>query len=299
MDLMKLRFVAAGVLVVGAGAGLYALTRPNKVADKPVEAVDLQTQKAEKKKKEFLEAAAKYREMRALRNQKAEAPKNEVPTQVTNLRAIDRAVLDRLQRPAPEKDTLDVMPRDLAKVDLGVVTDNLTGKQEVRRVYLDLNRDGRRDEDWIVEGTEIKRRASPLDGPRGVEEEYKLEADGWALVKGTGAAAMQEPVARKPPPAPVELRDLDRRILGVVTQPPSFEGRINRDFASGQPARVQLVKNHRKTAIERVQIDFDRDEEWDELWFVRGKEVSRSVSPEDDGNYSERFALKNGKWQHM
>jgi len=82
------------------------------------------------------------------------------------------------------------------------------------------------------------------------------------------------------------------RLLGVRRQ--GFY-----EHLAGQPARVQLVKNHRKTAIERVQIDFDRDEEWDELWFVRGKEVSRSVSPEDDGNYSERFALKNGKWQHM
>jgi hypothetical protein len=297
MDSKNLRFVAAGVLVAGAGAGLYLLTRPQKTDDKPAEAVDLKGDKPKKKSKEQLAAIARYKEMQRLRNEKEEAPKKEDPAQISKLRAIDRAILDRLAAPAPSARANDIFPRELAEVDLAVVTDNLTGKTEVRRVYIDLNRDGKNDEEWIVHGTEVTRTASPLPGAGGRVDHYKLEGDGWTLTEGTGLTAMQEPVAPTPPPPPIDLRDLDRQILGVVAAPANIQGRVARDITSGKPMRVQVFKNYNQTAVERVQIDFDRDDQWDEKWSVRGQEVSRAVSPKDDGKYSERYALKNGKWQ--
>ncbi len=103
------------------------------------------------------------------------------------------------------------------------------------------------------------------------------------------------PVARKVSAATHRAaeRDIDELIMR------GMNAQVWRDIYPDKPYRIDLFNDdgHGRVAgsywVQRVQIDFDRDNRWDEKWkrvMRRGTVVTvRRVSPADDGHYTETY----------
>ncbi len=52
--------------------------------------------------------------------------------------------------------------------------------------------------------------------------------------------------------------------------------------------------------MNRLKVDLDRDERWDESWTIEPDgadlKVKRQVSPTDDGTYTVELRLQHGRW---
>lgn len=95
------------------------------------------------------------------------------------------------------------------------------------------------------------------------------------------------------------FRPMDKAIMDLVAQ--NISGDKVKDAFPGQAYKVSLYKDAGETGVNRVKIDYDRDEKWDEKWTITregGKEqVKRQVSPtDDDKTYSEEYRLREGSW---
>lgn len=100
----------------------------------------------------------------------------------------------------------------------------------------------------------------------------------------------KEPEAAPPRPAPkVPLRPVDELLIAV------FEGRGVSPGQNLMPdgPRVDLSEE-RNGSLARV--DLDRDGSWDEVWSIRLDEIVRYVSPQDDGELTDRYSWMNGEW---
>lgn len=122
--------------------------------------------------------------------------------------------------------------------------------------------------------------------------------------------AGQAPPAAKPPPAgqppaaqpaaggaTQALRPMDQAILDRAHQ--GISGDKVKDAFPGQAYKVNLYAEG-GTAVNRVKIDLDRDEKWDEKWTIStegGQEqVKRQIAPNDDEQYTIEYRLRAGSW---
>lgn len=94
------------------------------------------------------------------------------------------------------------------------------------------------------------------------------------------------------------LRPMDKEILERLSG--AAAGDKVKDAFPGKPYKVNLYKENGATKFNRVKIDLDRDDKWDEKWSVdddAGQEVvKRQVAPNDDEKYTDEFRLKAGAW---
>ena len=99
--------------------------------------------------------------------------------------------------------------------------------------------------------------------------------------------------------SPDALRSMDREILARVAQ--GISGDKAKDAVRGRPWKVNLYQDAGQARVNRLKIDLDRDEKWDEKWtFVTdgGREVvKRQVAPNDDEAYTLEFLLDGEKWR--
>jgi hypothetical protein len=107
-------------------------------------------------------------------------------------------------------------------------------------------------------------------------------------------AAIEPPPEEEPVAAAstVPLRPVDELLLGVFAGNEVPEGR---DVMPDGP-RVTLTKTPDGHG---ARVDLDRDGTWDEVWSIRADEVLRYVSPNDDGDMSDRYSWANGEWVPM
>lgn len=202
-----------------------------------------------------------------------------VPDVSVPLRPLDQQIFALIAKQADAREVKKAFP-GTPRVAL-----RLRGAGKVADVEMDLDGDDRLDERWRVESSGAAvRRARVRDGGR--EDVYNLEGDHWKLVAGSGKSATQEI------PAPVPLRPLDKQILAVAGK----RGKPTDDATPGKKVRVSLASERGSSKLNRVKVDLDRDGEWDETWWVELPSVRRSVSPRDNGDYSERYRLVDGKW---
>ena len=104
-------------------------------------------------------------------------------------------------------------------------------------------------------------------------------------------------VPSPPSPAPVAAsagtgRDVDTIALG-------YEGKDIgtdklKDVTKGKPYKVNVYQDAGNTTVNRVKIDLDRDDKWDEKITFKPGEVSREVAPADDESYTERYLWNEG-----
>lgn len=116
----------------------------------------------------------------------------------------------------------------------------------------------------------------------------------------------QAPTPNQPSPAPTpagagdgSFRPMDKAIMDRVAQ--NISGDKVKDAFPGQTYKVNLFKDAGEPGVNRVKIDLDRDEKWDEKWTITregGKEqVRRQVSlVDDDQTYAEEYRLREGSW---
>ena len=94
------------------------------------------------------------------------------------------------------------------------------------------------------------------------------------------------------------LRPLDEQILKRIHEPMS--GDKVKDAFPGDKAKVSLYQDSGKTSINRLKIDLNRNDKWEEKWTIEsegGKEkIKRQVAPNDDESYSVEYRLVEGKW---
>ncbi len=109
----------------------------------------------------------------------------------------------------------------------------------------------------------------------------------------TGAAA--------PSDSPDALRPMDREILARVAQ--GISGDKAKDAVRGRPWKVNLYQDAGQSRVNRLKIDLDRDDRWDEKWSFStdgGKEVvKRQVAPADDEAYTREFVLDGDRWRQV
>jgi hypothetical protein len=99
--------------------------------------------------------------------------------------------------------------------------------------------------------------------------------------------------------SPAGFRPMDKAIMDRVAQ--NITGDKVKDAFPSQTYKVNLFKDAGEPGVNRVKIDLDRDEKWDEKWTITregGKEqVRRQVSPaDDDQTYTEEYRLREGSW---
>jgi hypothetical protein len=145
-------------------------------------------------------------------------------------------------------------------------------------VLVDLDRDGRFDERWMVHGGRISRQVSSGD-----DEDY----DYIHFFNGrTWSDLEPPPVAPLTGPGP-EKRDVDELLLGYRGKDLGTDKL--KDVSAGRPFKVNVYQDPGETSANRAKVDLDRDEQDDEKWEFSGGMATRHVSTRDDGVYDQSF----------
>ena len=220
------------------------------------------------------------------------APPAQAPTGDRQpLRPIDRRILERLKSPVAEK-VKDAFAADAIKVNLY----QDAGKPLPNRVKLDLDRDDKFDEKWTVDGDRISREISSVDDDQTYDQRWLLDGESWAR-EGTASSAPQ-PTPTEPPAAGAEagdaLRPMDNEVLALARA--GISGDRVKDATAGKPYKVSLYRDAGQTGVNRLKIDLDRDDKWDEKWSIEGETIKRQVAPADDEKYSQEYRLRGGAW---
>ncbi|MHC4829477.1 MAG: hypothetical protein ACYTFT_03845 [Planctomycetota bacterium] len=221
------------------------------------------------------------------------------------LRPIDKSILAFLQRPmsgAKVKDAFNTQP-----YKVNIYRD--AGNVRANRLKIDLDRDERWDEKWTIEGPgQIKREVAPLDNET-YTQTFHLTPAGWAVktnATAAPAAAIPATSAVAPPrtatpalPAGDPLRAIDTRIIGLLTQ--GISGSKLKDAFPRDKTKVSLYRDAGHARVNRIKVDLDRDERWDEKWTIEqdasGRDkISRKISPRDDDNHTIERELRQGVW---
>lgn len=117
-------------------------------------------------------------------------------------------------------------------------------------------------------------------------------------------------VADVPPPAlpqpsdatdasPDALRPMDGEILDRVAK--GISGGKGKDAIKGRAWKVNLYQDEGHSRVNRLKIDLDRDDKWDEKWtfLTEGGQVAvkRQVAPNDDEAYTDEYLLDGERWR--
>lgn len=94
---------------------------------------------------------------------------------------------------------------------------------------------------------------------------------------------------------PDGLRRIDQKVLEAVRRPVS--GDKIKDAFPSEPFKINVYHDAGETGWNRVKVDYNRNEKWDEKWeFVDGKPTKRMVASKDDEQYDEIYRWADGKW---
>lgn len=128
----------------------------------------------------------------------------------------------------------------------------------------------------------------------------KVEKKPEPKVEKTSEPKKPEPTtsASSEPASPNALRPMDKDILDRLAQAATTD-KVKDAFPS-KPYKVNLFRENGATKFNRVKIDLDRDDKWDEKWSIEDdggdQVVKRQVAPADDEKYTDEFRLKAGAW---
>lgn len=95
----------------------------------------------------------------------------------------------------------------------------------------------------------------------------------------------------------IPLRPMDLEILARAAG--SISGDKIKDAISGRSYKVNLYQDAGETRINRLKIDLDRDDKFDEKWTLSPArdDIRRQVSSvDDDKTYDEEYRLRGDMW---
>lgn len=109
------------------------------------------------------------------------------------------------------------------------------------------------------------------------------------------ASAPQAPAASEGAAPGNGLRSVDNAIFPLLGQPATSEK--VKDAIPGA-AKVSLYHDDKSGFYNRLKIDLNRNDKWDEKWTMKqGVVVKRQVAPADDENYTEEYVPEGGGWK--
>lgn len=130
------------------------------------------------------------------------------------------------------------------------------------------------------------------DKPVAKVEEKKPKVEKTAEPKKaepTSASTSSEPAS------PNALRPMDKDILDRLAQAATTD-KVKDAFPS-KTYKVNLFRENGASKFNRVKIDLDRDDKWDEKWTIEDDgDIKRQVAPADDEKYTDEYRLKAGTW---
>ncbi len=212
------------------------------------------------------------------------------------LRKLDREVLRLVKAGISGGKVKDALQGWREKVNLY----RDAGHAGVNRLKIDLDRDEKWDEKWTIEADgAVLRQIAPNDDER-YTVELRLVGERWAGADERAAVATpSEPAAEAAGGQTQTLRAFDEPILALAER--GISGAKVKDALKGRAYKVNLYRDAGQPGVNRLKIDLDRDDKWDEKWtFVkpgsRDGGVKRQVAPNDDEVYSVEYRLLHGKW---
>lgn len=173
------------------------------------------------------------------------------------------------------------------------------GQAKVNRLKLDLDRDDKWDEKWSWDPEGLQRQVAPADDEKyTVQTWYDVNLNAWSPVKPTsGPAPTVAEAAPGIPATPTDelaLRPMDAEILAAADA--NISGDKAKDAIKGHAWKANLYKDAGESRVNRVKVDLDRDDKWDEKWTWKNGGVTREVASKDDEAYDRMFSLdKTGK----
>ena len=162
------------------------------------------------------------------------------------------------------------------------------------RAKVDHDLDEKWDEKWSLDGGVVVRQIAPNDDESYTRELRRL-GDRWSEAGAASASAVTpDPAVAPVAPAPTGTgRPLDDVVLQALKAP--VQEKI-KDATGSTPYKVNLYSDDR-VRWNRLKIDLDRDEKWDEKWTIAADgAIQREVAPADDEQYSETYVLTDKQW---
>ena len=73
---------------------------------------------------------------------------------------------------------------------------------------------------------------------------------------------------------------------------------IIKDVFASSPYKINVYQDKGKTSVNRIKVDLDRDDKWDEIWtFDENGGISKKVATQDDENYNNTYRWMNNVWE--
>lgn len=208
-------------------------------------------------------------------------------------------VLARVASGIGGKKAKDVFKSEAYKVSL--YADG--GDGQVNRLKVDLDRDGQWDEKWSFptpgSAAECKRQVSSDDDGQTYDKEFRLTSAGvWQPQGGSEVADAPgaDPRTHTTGAEGGPLRPMDSEILAKIHA--GISGKKEKDPWS-KSWKVNLYADAGDGQVNRLKIDIDRDDKWDEKWTIEegGAKVKRQVSSGDDDTlYDREYRLHGRRW---
>ena len=95
------------------------------------------------------------------------------------------------------------------------------------------------------------------------------------------------------------LRTVDREVLDLIRRRKADRDKVT-DALPGRTYKVNLYRDAGFNRWNRVKIDLNRNNRWDEKWTIRDdSRITRNVSSRDDEVYDQKFILIGDRWQRQ
>ncbi len=166
------------------------------------------------------------------------------------------------------------------------------GKTTVNRAKIDLDRDDKFDEKYTFDGDEITLQRAPADDEQ-YTETFHWTGDAW-LAEGAEAITPAPPTDFVESLNTLGARAYDKDVLAY--QGKNLGTDKLKDVSKGKPYKINVYQDAGKSTANRVKVDLDRDEKWDEKYTFDGDTVTLEIAPNDDDVYTDRYHWSGDGW---
>ena len=99
------------------------------------------------------------------------------------------------------------------------------------------------------------------------------------------AAASTEDLAPRP---------YDAEVLGW--QGRTINGGKQKDVSRGRPYKINVYQDAGKSTVNRVKVDANRNEKWDDKYTFDGAKITLERAPDDDERYTQKYHWTGSGW---
>jgi len=121
-------------------------------------------------------------------------------------------------------------------------------------------------------------------------------AEGPAQAQEEAAPVPTTPDPR-PSPAPTPPSPRSASEVALSYRGKNIMGPKLKDVTKGAPYKINVYQDEGHASVNRLKIDLDRDDRWDEKWTFDGDTVSRKVAPQDDERYEVKQVWTGSGWE--